>query len=257
MRLKLLKCMLCNKKIVALFLIVLAGMVGSSCALAENLLMVFRDKPPYSYLDNGIAKGFLLERVRQVLKRAGISSELREMPPKRIFMEIEKNTQAVCSFGWYKIPEREKYALFSLPIHQDRPHAVLAGDGSLIKIRRHLHIKELMSDQTLFLVAADGVSYGSDIDAMIGAFPGKVDKTLQSPLEVARKLAAQRADFMFIDQDDYDYLIASNADFRGEGLTLIQFQDMPTGLKRYILCSKLVGEPMIRRINQAIEAMGD
>lgn len=223
-------------------------------ASAEGLPMVFRDKPPYSYVENGVAKGFLLERTKRIAGRAGIEVQFRELPPKRIFLEIEKNEQAICSFGWYKIAEREKYAKFSVPMHQDRPHAVLAGARSADAVRKRTSLRELMADRTLILAAADGVSYGSELDAMIAAFPGKADRTLQAPLQVAKKLAAQRADFMFIDQDDFDYLTASNADFRGDGLVRIEYPDMPAGLKRYILCSQQVGEETMRRLNAAIIA---
>ena len=216
--------------------------------------MVFRDKPPYSYVDNGVAKGFLLERTKRILGRAGIDVQFRELPPKRIFLEIEKNEQAMCSFGWYKIAEREKYAKFSVPMHQDRPHVVLAGARSVDAVRKRSTLRDLMKDRALTLAAADGVSYGTELDALIAAFPGKADRTLQSPLQVAKKLAAQRADFMFIDQDDFDYLTASNADFRGDGLVRIEYPDMPVGLKRYILCSQQVAEDTMRRLNAAIVA---
>jgi uncharacterized protein (TIGR02285 family) len=234
----------------------LALFIGWSAqrANAESLLMVFRDKPPYSYVENGAAKGFLLERTKRIAGRAGIEFQYREMPPKRIFLEIEKNEQAICSFGWYKITEREKYARFSVPIHQDRPHVVLAGARSADAVRKRATLRELMADRALVLAAADGVSYGSELDAMISAFPGKTDRTLQSPLQVAKKLAAQRADFMFIDQDDFDYLTASNADFRGDGLVRVEYPDMPAGLKRYILCSQQVGENTMRQLNAAIVA---
>jgi len=243
-----------TKFLTDLVLVVVAAMMGSRGVAAESLLMVFRDKPPYSFVENGVAKGFLLERTRRVLGRAGVEAEFREMPPKRIFLEIEKNEQAICSFGWYKIPEREKYARFSAPLHQDRPHVVLAGSRSADAVRRNATFKGLMSDRALVLAGADGVSYGAELDAMIKTFPGMVDFTLQSPLQVAKKLAAQRADFMLIDQDDYDFLTASNADFRGDSLVRIEYPDMPPGLKRYILCSQRVGDDTMRRINTAIAA---
>ena len=231
---------------------VLAVLVLPRWALADGLLMAYRDKPPYSYLDNGVAKGFLLERTRRVLSRAGIDAQFREMPPKRIFLEIQNNEQAICSFGWYKLTEREKYARFSVSLHQDRPHVVLAGPRSLDAVRRHASLKGLMSDQALVWAGADGVSYGPELDAMITTFAGKIDRTLQSPLQVARKVAALRADFMFIDQDDFDYLSASSADFSGSGLVRLDYPDMPHGLRRYILCSQQVGHDVMHRINAAI-----
>jgi len=241
-----------NKSLVRLILTVFAAPFFSCWAMADALLMVYRDKPPYSYLENGVAKGFLLERTRRVLSRAGLEAEFREMPPKRIFLEIQKNGQAICSFGWYKLAEREAYARFSEPLHQDRPQAVLVGPRSVETVRRHTTLKGLMSDSALTLASAAGVSYGSELDAMISAFPGKIDSTLQSPLQVARKIASQRADFMFVDQEDFDYLKESNADFGGSGLVRIEYPDMPPGLKRYILCSQQVGGETMRRINTAI-----
>ena len=239
-----------------LILAMFAALFLPRWATAGDLLMFYADKPPYSFLDKGVEKGFLLERTRRVLSRAGIDSRFREMPPKRIFLEIQSNEQAVCSLGWYKLAEREKYALFSVPLHQDRPQAVLAGPRSVAAVRRHATLKQLMSDKTLILATAEGFSYGREVDSMIAAFPGRIDRTVQSELQVARKIAAQRADFMFIDQEDYDYLIESNADFRGNDLVRIEYPDMPPGLKRYILCSQKVGADMMRRIDASIALEG-
>lgn len=221
-------------------------------ASAQSLLMVFRDKPPYSFMDNGVAKGFLLERTRRVLSAAGIKAQFREMPPKRLFFEIERNEQAICSLGWYKIPEREKFARFSVPLHQDKPHVVLVGPGSVGAVRKHGTLKELMADPALVMAVADGVSYGPELDQVILKFAGKVDLSLQSPLHVVKKVAARRADFMFIDQEDYNYLTESSADFRSEGLVRIDYSDMPAGLKRYILCSQRVSDDTMQKINAAI-----
>lgn len=233
-----------------------AATLNVPAALGQGLQMVFRDKPPYSYVENSVHKGFLLERTMRIMSRAGIDTKFSEMPPKRIFLEIEKNEQAICSFGWYKLASREKFAHFSAPMHQDRPHTVLAAPSSAVQVRRHKTLNALMADNTLALAGADGVSYGADIDALIAAFPGKVDRTLQSPLQVAKKLAAQRADFMFIDQDDYDYLTTTHADFRGDGLVRVDYPDMPAGLKRYILCSQQTSSATMQKINAAIAAEG-
>lgn len=239
-----------------LMLAVFAVLFLPRWATAESLLMVYTDKPPYSFLDKGVEKGFLLERTRRVLSRAGIESKFREMPPKRILLEIQNNEQAICSFGWYKLAEREKYAFFSAPLHQDRPQAVLAGRRSAAAVQRHATLKQLMADGTLILATADGFSYGQELDSMIAVFPGRIDRTVQTELQVARKIAAKRADFMFIDQEDYDYLIASDADFRSNDLVRIEYPDMPPGLKRYILCSQKVGADVMRRINASIALEG-
>lgn len=229
----------------------LAWLAAGGAAADEPLLMVFRDKPPYSYVENGVQKGFLLERTRRILDAAAVRANFLDMPPRRIFHELQANQERICSFGWYKIPEREKFARFSLAIHQDRPHIVLFGPR-MAEPRRHASLAELMADGRLTLAVADGVSYGPELDRLIAAFPGSVDRGLVSPLQVAKKLASRRADFMFIDQEDYEYLLATDAGFRADALKRVEFPDLPPGLKRYILCSRKVDEATLARIDAAI-----
>lgn len=229
----------------------LSALATARAAADDGLLMVFRDKPPYSYVENGTQKGFLLERTRRILQAAGLRAEFQDMPPKRIFQELQANQERICSFGWYKIPERERFASFTLPIHQDRPHVVLFGPR-MADSPRFASLAELMAAGALTLAVADGVSYGPELDRLIAAFPGKVDRGLVSPLQVAKKLASRRADFMFIDQEDYEYLLATDAGFRAEALKRVEFPDLPPGLKRYILCTRQVDESTIARMNAAI-----
>lgn len=221
-------------------------------AIGEDLTVVFRDKPPYSYIDNGVQRGFLLERTQKILDHAGVKARFIDMPPKRIFMEIQSNTQSICSFGWYKIPEREKYAKFSQSIHQDRPHIVLAGPRSADDVKKYRSLKALLAAPEFTLAVVDGVSYGPEIDGLIKNFPGQTDRALVAPLQVAKKVAAKRADFMFIDQEDYDYLMTSNPEFKNEGLIRLEYSDLPAGLKRYILCSQRVTDETMAKIDTAI-----
>jgi polar amino acid transport system substrate-binding protein len=235
----------------------LGGLVWAASASlgAQEITMVFRDKPPYSYVENGVQRGFLLERTARILDQAGIKANFIDMPPKRIFLEIQNNAQPICSFGWYKIPEREKYARFSQPIHQDKPHLVLAGPRSADELRKHRSLKALLADAGLTLAVVDGVSYGPEIDAMIKSFPGTTDRSLISPLQVARKVALKRADFMFIDQEDYDYLMSTSLEFKDDGLQRLDLPDLPAGLRRYILCSQQVSEQTMARIDAAISRL--
>ena len=234
--------------------VVLASLLAWSAAGAEEpLAMLFRDKPPYSYVANGIMQGFLLERTREILDRARVPMHFMEVPPKRIFQDIQGNASPVCSFGWYKIPEREAYAKFSKPIHQDRPHVVLASASVIEAVRKHKKLSDLMADASLSISLADGVSYGPELDRMIAAFPGRIDRGVIPPLQVAKKITARRADFMFIDQEDYDHLMSSSPEFRDEKLVRIEYPDLPAGLKRYILCSQKVSDEVMTRIDASIE----
>lgn len=222
----------------------------------EPLRMVFRSKPPYSYIEDGVQKGFLLEKTEQILKAGGVKARFSELPLRRIFQDIQLNQERICSFGWYKNPEREAYARFSLAMHQDRPHLVLTHQKSAEKIKRLKTLKDLMGAADLTLTMVDSVSYGPEIDAMIAAFPGSIDKAPLSPQKVAEKLAAERADFMFMDRDDYEFFKATTPTFPHDALIVVSVPDAPAGLQRYILCSKKVSPDTMNQINTGIGLIG-
>jgi hypothetical protein len=117
-------------------------------------------------------------------------------------------------------------------------------------------LKGLFADSRRSLSVVDGTSYGVELDAMITNSKVLVDKALVSPIQVAQKVAAQRTDFMLMDQDDYEYLLSTDPSFKKAKLVKIEFSDMPPGLKRYILCSQMVDEDVIKRLNTAITTVG-
>jgi hypothetical protein len=233
----------------ALLLLSLASLPAFADA---QLRMLYRDKPPYSYLENGETRGFLFERTRKILDLAGVRASYEMVPPKRLFAEIEANLGPVCSFGWYRIPSREAFAKFTRPIHQDRPHLVLARRAVAERLRGSGTLEMVFRDKGLAIAAADGVSYGPELDALIGRFAGRVERMLTAPLQVAQNVAAGRADFMFIDQDDFDYLRANEAEFPRLALQALSFPDMPAGLRRHILCSRKVSDELMERMDAAI-----
>src|SRR5690606_34603194 len=97
--------------------LVLASLAGS--AAAEPLLVAFPDKLPYYYFIDNVPKGLLLERVRRVFDAAEIKVEFAARPAKRALYEIAHSGQPMCSLGWFRLPEREAFAQFSLPLHRD------------------------------------------------------------------------------------------------------------------------------------------
>ncbi|MES2113856.1 MAG: hypothetical protein V4578_01830, partial [Pseudomonadota bacterium] len=78
---------------------------GSVAAWAAPIITVsWRDKPPYHYLDNGVPKGFLLERTQAIFAAAGIATRLAPEPQKRIWANFSHGATNYCSFSWYRLP---------------------------------------------------------------------------------------------------------------------------------------------------------
>lgn len=220
----------------------------------RTLTLLYRDKPPYSYTEDRQPKGLLIEQSRAVLAAAGITAQMEEAPLKRIQLELQANERPLCSPGWYKLPERELYARFSLPMSQDLPHVVLAGPRAAAAVHAHRSLASLLADSTLRMAVVDGISYGSELDALIRQQTPAPLRATVTPVQLTRMLGAGRADYMFMDREDYLWL--SRQGEVSKKLGAINFPDLPAGLQRHMMCSKKTPEAMMQAIDAAIRALG-
>jgi uncharacterized protein (TIGR02285 family) len=239
------------------YLMGLIAASGTANALAETPLTVaWREKPPYYYFDeNKVAKGFMLERAKQVFAAAGVPAVFVNEPQKRIWANFSHGMSNYCSISWYRLPEREAVAQYSVPVHADLPHAVLAVPAVAARIRSHPNLKSLLSDKSLTLAVIDGVSYGPELDALINASQNRIMRRTVETSAMFRMVAVGRADYLFVDREDWNYLRLKFPEL--QSLVLVDFADMPPGLKRYIVCSRDVPAETMERLNRAIQARND
>lgn len=228
-----------------------AALCGLSHGADRIIAVQYRDKPPYSYTQDGKPVGFLMERTTDIFKRANLTANFEELPVKRITQNIQLNSNPVCSPGWYKLPERELYALFSLPIHEDKPHLVLVGAHAMERVRTARTLKELFANPELKLGKVSGASYGAELDSMISTTAQAAMDSTVTPLVMAKMIKFKRADYMLIDEEDYSFL-NQQGEVDAADVKPLRYADMPPGLKRYIMCSKSVGTDTMDRINAAI-----
>lgn len=228
---------------------------GSVAAWATPIITVsWRDKPPYHYLDNGIPKGFLLERTQAIFAAAGIATRLAPEPQKRIWANFSHGATNYCSFSWYRLPEREALGQYTLPISIDPPHSVLVSATGLARVKSHATLASLLADQELTLGVVDGVSYGPELDAMISHSANQIMRRTVDTTSMMRMLGVGRASFMLVDREDWEYVHRHEPML--QSTTRLDFPDMPPGLKRYIVCSRDVAPQVMDKINQAITATG-
>jgi uncharacterized protein (TIGR02285 family) len=228
--------------------------LAGQASWGQRITVEYRDKPPYSFTDRGQPAGFLLKRTIEIMKLAKVEAVYVEMPLKRIMNDIQANQEELCSPSWYKLPEREKFARFSLPIHQDKPHVVLASGATAPALRALSSMSALMADTRFSLGVVEGVSYGPELDKAIAAMARPPIRAVISPVQLAKMVAVRRADYMLIDQEDLNWI-----DTRGEinalNLVRINYPDAPEGLKRYLMCSRQVDPRTMERIDQAIRQL--
>lgn len=227
---------------------VLTGL--AMAAHAQTLTVAWRNKPPHQYVEDHVEKGIFLERAKRVFSEAQLPAKFVEEPAKRIWNNFEIGTKNYCSIGWYRLPERESLVQFSAVFHTDPPHTLLASPAAVAPVMAHKTLASLLTDKTLTLGVVDGVSYGPQLDALIRRSRNKIERNTASPMVMAHMIGANRASFMFIDREDWEFLRDKEKSL--QGTTQIDLKGMPPGLDRYIVCSKDVPAAAMKKINRVL-----
>lgn len=222
---------------------------------ALPLLVTFVDRPPYYTVKDGEPQGVLLELARTILEDAGIAAVYQVRPAKRVLIEIRDATTPTCSIGWFKTPEREAVARFSLPFYQSAPMVVLTTPKRAAAIQAHPTITSLLADKRLMLSISDGFSYGPFLDPLIQGMSGNLDKMAVPVALILQKVAFDRTQYMFADPEEVEMLIRSD-DSVAKTLVRVPFSDIPPGNRRHFMCSPAVSPEILDRINAVIRQRG-
>ncbi len=221
--------------------------------VADGVITIhYHERAPYYYIEEtGKITGICVDPAALAFEKAGIPYRWQKTPAKRQLDILKENRGEDCILGWFKNPERETFARFSLPIYQDMPSIAIArADNRAITSGRS--IAEILSNQKLTLLKKDGYSYGQLVDEKIAQLHPNQVVTSAENIEMLKMIHAKRADYFFIAKEEARWLVRSSgipeADFK-----YIVFSDMPPGNQRYILFSQQVADDVLAKINAAIE----
>ena len=227
----------------------------SSLIHAESTItVVWPARPPFQYVENGVAKGERLERAKQVFSLAQLPVEFIEEPAKRIWANFAAGKKNYCSFDWYRIPEREQMVQFSNTFEKTPPYSVLTNQISLARVSAHKTLASLMADEELTLGSLASVSYGESLESMIQNSRNKQLRISVLPRIMARMISANRASYMLIDHREWGFM-KDGDDFLSNS-QLIDIKGVPKGLDSFIVCSKDISAARMARINASIAKVG-
>lgn len=211
-------------------------------------LYFFGERPPYVVNEaDGTLSGLVATPTAQAFKVAGIPTQWVKMPPARVISDFRDNSVKACSPGYFKNSDRETWAKFTKPIYRDSPQALLVHKSFELPTRK-LH--ELLMRQDLALLVKAGFSYGIEIDKLIERYQPNSAKVTVDVAQMLRMIAARRADYMFIADEESATLISQA---REKDVKVMHLDDAPQGELRYIMCTKQVPDEFIRRLNEAIK----
>lgn len=235
-----------------LFLLVLGVLLHMPVsARCEMQSFAYPNRQPYNYTDNGKPSGLLVELADKILKDAGLEFQFSEMPSNRILLEMQQPESQICTFGWFKTPERETFAVFSAPFYQDTPliALILKKNAGLFEGKHRL--QDLIADQTLTMGLIRGWSYGSYVDDLLKTQNVRVMDIPARPQQMYMLLTG-RFLYTLLRESEIDEAIAL-ADKDQKDFVAIPLSDLSNDRgKRYFLCGKGVRPEVIDKINASI-----
>jgi polar amino acid transport system substrate-binding protein len=217
----------------------------------DALKLMYEVRQPMSYRDSeGKLTGLLITPVAQAMTKAGISFVWVETPFKRQLNLLEANAEALCAVGMFKNKERQKIAKFSHVVIRDtaRPSVMLAHRD--FKPDKSMDLVEALSIPGVKMLKKEIASYGSAIDEAIERSHVTIISTTAESLNMAKMVAAHRADFIFVPEDEAINMIKTIED--GDKLHIFKPRNMPQGPERFLMCSHAVPDELIQKFNRAI-----
>lgn len=222
-------------------------------ATCSSFNILYHERPPYAQTSGQGATGLTASPAGSAFEKAGLPFQWVLTPSKRQLLAIQENQGCDCSIGWFKNPEREAFALFSIPIYQDKPQIAIArADND--KIQSGKTTSEVLSNPELVLGIKDGYSYGQFLDGQIATIKPTTDVTTAENTNMLLKVHEGRNDYFFLGPEEADSLIVT-AGLPPEDFKYVTFTDMPQGEKRYVICSQRVGQEVMDQLNQALETI--
>jgi uncharacterized protein (TIGR02285 family) len=238
---------------VIILLAITIAFIFSMPVIAQNPIQLYYfERIPYAAeSDQGEVTGLCATPAAEAFKKAGIPFQWKKMPFKRQQVTIKHNKKRACGIGWFKNPEREKFARYTDAIYQDKPAITISRKGN-VALKQHSILQNLIKDKNVKLLVKDGFSYGAYIDGLIDKYDPAVVVATSTNVQMLQMLLAGRADYFFSSEEEAEHMIKS----AGYGVSQFQLQhynDMPPGNRRYITCSQKVSPETIDLLNRALK----
>lgn len=224
-----------------------AGLAG---AMAAPLELQIVQRPPYLMVGpDQSMDGIAIRPTAAAFKKAGIDVIWREVPALRQLQRLKSNQERVCSVGWYKTAERQKFAKFTNPVSQDSPWAAFANGG--FAPTAGANVRGLLASSSVSVLIKTGFVYGDFLDRELAAMKAQRIDTMADMPQVLLMIEAGRAQLTFAPIEEIQYYLSKHSS-GADATSIITFDEMPAGYHRHLMCSKLVEDELIARFNAAL-----
>lgn len=231
--------------------VLLAAFLAAGCgARAEEApAWAIYDAPPFMIAEGADADAGIFDRIRHLLDERlaeGPTPTLRA-PFPRVVAAL-KDGAALCFVGGVKTPEREAFAVFSLPVAMFYPLRIVvrAPERDRFAARAPLSLTALLADRTLRTSFLRDRTLGPRIDGLVReAAPPSRHSEFR---EAFRMLLADRIDYLV----EYSAIASYQAKSLGqpEGIAALPFAEAPPPVLSRVMCPNTEwGRARIARID--------
>jgi polar amino acid transport system substrate-binding protein len=237
--------------------LVLSALLPALASAAEEqvISLLYYERPPLIYLDReGGIRGLLADPAAKVFAQARLPVRWVRAPPNRALQVIKADQGEECAFGWYKSPERESFAVFSLPYLLDRrPVGLVRGDFA---VAEGTGLADLLARADLRLTVRQNVVYGDYVQGLIDRMPPQNLAALNiDSWAIARMIHARYTDLTIVAEEEVDQVIAKSA-LPPAAFRVVPLNDIPHPEYRYIVCNHRTAARVMERIDKAINELG-
>ncbi|WP_432735759.1 substrate-binding periplasmic protein [Maridesulfovibrio sp. FT414] len=226
-------------------------LITVSLATAERIEVGYVEFPPHFFTSqNGTANGTLIELATRIFNKAGIEFEYRRLPAKRILLNLEHGNH-FASVGWFKNPEREKIALYSLPIYVNKPIGLLVLNRESYKFEPYKTLEAVMRSNRFKIGLISGHSGGPYVDPIMEKYPENTITITGSKLQLVKMLKNCRVDGVILAPEEMPLLVQESG-YDLDDFAHIKMNDIPEGNKRYIVFSHSTDQKIVEKVNRAI-----
>lgn len=217
----------------------------------ELLWVHYHERPPYyTRLSNDVG-GLCVEPVRQALELAGLRHRWCETPPLRQLRWLQVRTgEAHAAVGWFRTPDRERWARFSLPIYRDGPWVAMVRRAET-RVGAVALTEELLSVPGLRVLTRAGYHYGSWLEGLWDRMAPVRESSPGSMVTLLRCVALGRADCVFLAREEAEVLLQQESGLE-TALRIVTLADAPVGPERHVLFGPGVPEGWMERFNKAL-----
>jgi len=232
--------------------LIVLSLYGGNIYAEEKINVHYNDRPPYLIMKNGELTGLTGSVAIAAFKSAGIPFQLSNTPATRQLDILKKHQGKDCAVGWFKNPDREKFAKFTKPLYKDKPQvAIVVNKNNTLKDNAVL--EEALTKKDAILLMKQSYSYGKFLDGLIEKVKPRQHAVSGENTAMIKIIAANRENYyMFSAPEEFESMVQASG-LNLKDFKTINFKDMPAGEQRYILCSQKVEDSLIEKLNSAIK----